>query len=82
MEDKVTSVHNVYDETLAKVQDHIFGNESKGIIGSMCRNNNIFFMFDSGERGSKGQIMQTGGVLGSLQKNKSDNLPNPLTTRY
>lgn len=82
MEDKVTSVHNVYDDTLATVQDRVFGNEPKGIIGSMSRNNNIFIMFDSGARGSKGQIMQTVGVLGSLQKNKTDNLPNPITTSY
>lgn len=82
MEDKINSVHNIYDDTIAAVQDRVFGNEAKGLIGSMSRNNNIFIMYDSGARGSKGQIMQTVGVLGSLQKNKTDNLPNPITTSY
>lgn len=82
LDDKVTAVHKVYKHTLDSIQDNIFGNDTKNILSSMNRNNNVFIMYDSGARGSKLQIMQTVGAVGSLQKTKTEDLPNPITSNY
>lgn len=82
LNDKVEAIHKVYKGTLDDIQDNIFGNESKHILSSMNRNNNVFIMYDSGARGSKLQIMQTVGAVGSLQKTKTEDLPNPITSNY
>lgn len=39
-------------------------------------------MFDSGARGSKGQIMQSIGAVGFLQKTKNTNLKLPVLSNY
>lgn len=51
-------------------------------ISSFDRNNNIFIMFDSGARGSKGQIMQACGIIGVLQKAKGEILEVPVLSNY
>lgn len=54
----------------------------KKFIQEFERTNNIFMMFDSKARGSEDQIMQTCGLLGVLQKTKTDSLDTPITSNY
>lgn len=49
---------------------------------SMDRNNNLFIIFDSGSRGNIGQLMQTAGAVGILQKSSTENMENAITTNY
>lgn len=49
---------------------------------AMDRNNNLFIIFDSGSRGNIGQLMQTAGVVGILQKSNTENMENAITTNY
>lgn len=52
------------------------------VISSFPRNNNLFIMFDSGARGSKGQILQTVGIIGITPKTTTEELETPITTCY
>ena len=55
----------------------------KGILPyGMSRNNNLFIIFDSGARGNVGQVMQTCGLLGILQKTKTQDMEIPVTSNY
>ena len=55
----------------------------KGILPyGMSRNNNLFIIFDSGARGNVGQVMQTCGLLGILQKTKTQDMEIPVTGNY
>lgn len=55
---------------------------SETFMASFDRNNNIFIMFDSGARGSEGQIMQACGIIGVLQKSKNETLEVPVLSNY
>jgi DNA-directed RNA polymerase beta subunit/DNA-directed RNA polymerase beta' subunit len=80
-EDKVAVANEVYKQAFNDIEVDIFGNgaDKNGIID---RNNNLFIMFDSGARGSKGQIMQSIGAVGFLQKTKDENLKLPVLGNY
>lgn len=67
-------IANIYKNANAKIQ--------AGLIESLNRNNNLFIIMDSGARGNMGQIMQTLGALGILQKTKTEDLETPVTHSY
>ena len=69
------AVMSVYSEIRTK-------NFQKKFMQEFERTNNIFMMFDSKARGSEDQIMQTCGLLGVLQKTKTDSLDTPITSNY
>lgn len=69
------AVMSVYSEIRTK-------DFQKKFMQEFERTNNIFMMFDSKARGSEDQIMQTCGLLGVLQKTKTDSLDTPITSNY
>lgn len=73
-EDKHSAIEKLSKQTMDFIQ--------KDLISSMDRDNNIFIMFDSGARGSKGQIAQTCGAIGILDKTESQTLVTPITSNY
>lgn len=73
-EDKKKAILKLYNKANKEIETDM--------IDNMQRNNNIFIMFDSGARGSKGQILQTCGVIGTLQKTKTEDLENSITSNY
>ena len=54
----------------------------KDYMSSFDRTNNIFMIYDSKAKGSEDQIMQSCGMLGILQKTKTDTLDVPITSNY
>lgn len=80
--DKANCIQKIYKKAFDSIEEDIFGNAKKGILGALERNNNIFIMFDSGARGSKSQIMQSIGVVGNLQKTKDTDLEMPVIANY
>lgn len=52
------------------------------LIKEFDRNNNMFIMFDSGARGTPGQIMQTCGMIGVLSKTSNEALETPVLSNY
>lgn len=73
-QDKKTMLTDIYK----KVNEKIKGNLTK----TMDRNNNLFIMYDSGARGNAGQIMQTCGSVGILQKTKNEDLETSVIHSY
>lgn len=73
-EDRKKGIQNLYKGTLGKIKS--------ALPASMDRNNNLFIIYDSGARGNIGQIMQTTGAIGILQKTKSENMEMPVTGNY
>lgn len=67
-------IANTYKEANARIQS--------GLVDILDRNNNLFIIMDSGSRGNMGQIMQTLGALGILQKTKTEDLETPVTHSY
>lgn len=78
--DKARCISSLYSKAFSDIEEDIFGGNGKNSI--IDRNNNIFIMYDSGARGSKGQIMQSIGAVGSLQKTKNENLELPVISNY
>ena len=81
-DDRVESINTIYKKSFKQIETNIFGDEKAGKLGTISRNNNVFIMFDSGARGSKGQIMQSIGAVGFLQKTKNTNLKLPVLSNY
>lgn len=81
-DDRVESINTIYKKSFKQIETNIFGDEKSGKLGTISRNNNVFIMFDSGARGSKGQIMQSIGAVGFLQKTKNTNLKLPVLSNY
>lgn len=79
--DKTNCMNDIYKKAFSDIEIDIFGN-GKELPGVLDRNNNIFIMFDSGARGSKSQIMQSIGVVGKLQKTKTEDLELPVLRNY
>lgn len=52
------------------------------VMAAFPRNNNLFIMFDSGARGSEGQILQTVGIIGITSKTNTEELETPIATSY
>lgn len=73
-EGKKDGIQKIYKDAADKVK--------KALPASMDRNNNLFIIFDSGSRGNIGQIMQTTGMIGILQKTKTENMEMPVTGNY
>lgn len=73
-QDRKAMLTNIYK----KVNEKIKGNLTK----TMNRNNNLFIMYDSGARGNAGQIMQTCGSVGILQKTKNEDLETSVVHSY
>ena len=73
-QDKKAMLTDIYK----RVNEKIKGNLTK----TMDRNNNLFIMYDSGARGNAGQIMQTCGSVGILQKTKSEDLETSVIHSY
>lgn len=73
-EGKKDGVQKIYKDAAEKVK--------KALPAAMDRNNNLFIIFDSGSRGNIGQIMQTAGMIGILQKTKTENMEMPVTGNY
>lgn len=73
-EDKKKALTDIY----RSVNEKIKGN----LTSTMGRNNNMFIMYDSGARGSAGQIMQTCGCVGILQKTKTEDLETSVVHSY
>lgn len=69
-------------ETMEAVFKACMDASSKSLITSMPRNNNLFIMFDSNARGDEKQIMQSCGMIGMLQKSKTEILETPVITNY
>jgi DNA-directed RNA polymerase subunit beta len=72
----------VRKDTLIAIYDGCKSVIKDTFMTSFDRNNNIFIMFDSGARGSEGQIMQACGVIGVLQKAKGEVLEIPVLSNY
>lgn len=72
--DRKDGIQNIYKTILSEVKD--------ALPAAMDRNNNLFIIYDSGSRGNIGQIMQTAGAIGILQKTKSENMEMPVTGNY
>ena len=77
-EDKKNAVTALYVDSSIGVCEKI----KKDMISQIPRNNNIFIMMDSGARGNETQVMHMCGVIGSLQKTKTENLEDPVTSNY
>lgn len=73
-EGKKDGIQKIYKNAADKVK--------KALSSAMDRNNNLFIIFDSGARGNIGQIMQTTGMIGILQKTKTENMEMPVTGNY
>ena len=67
-------IADLYSATKQKIQ--------KSLTETLPRNNNFFIIYDSGSRGNISQVMQTAGVIGILQKSKTENMETPVTTNY
>lgn len=72
--DRVDGIQSIYSDAKKRVE--------KSLRSGMSRNNNLFIIFDSGSRGNIGQIMQTAGTIGILQKTKSKNMEMPVVHNY
>ena len=73
-EEKKKSIIAVYKELTSILK--------KRVMSEFPRNNNLFIMFESGARGSEGQILQTVGVIGITAKTSSEELETPIATSY
>jgi DNA-directed RNA polymerase beta subunit/DNA-directed RNA polymerase beta' subunit len=74
--------NEVRKNLLIEIYNGCKDNIAKTFVASFDRNNNIFIMFDSGARGTEGQIMQACGVIGILQKSKNETLEVPVLSNY
>lgn len=52
------------------------------VMSEFPRNNNLFIMFESGARGSEGQILHTVGIIGITAKTATEELETPIATSY
>lgn len=73
-EDKKSGIAKIYNKTHTKIKN--------SLQNSMKRNNNLFIIFDSGARGSVGQIMQSSASIGILQKSRLEDMETPIANNY
>lgn len=77
-EDKKDAINLLYNDkengALPQVQ--------RALLSAIDRNNNLFIMWDSGARGNATQLMHMCGAIGILQKSKTENMENPVTSNY
>ena len=67
----ITKIYKDANKTIEKI-----------LSNSLDRNNNMFIIFDSGSRGNIGQVMQTMGTIGILDKTKTESMETPVTGNY
>lgn len=65
-----------------RVYSHACSKLKNALPLSMPRNNNLFIIFDSGARGNTGQLMQTAGAIGILQKTNKEDMEMAITGNY
>lgn len=91
-DDKVVKLQKYYQMGLLSVSDRKEGTTriysqacsklKNALPMSMPRNNNLFIIYDSGARGNTGQLMQTAGAIGILQKTNKEDMETAITKNY
>lgn len=73
-EENRTMSHSIWEETKKNAQNTI--------MKSIKSDNNLYYMLYSGARGNPGQIMQTVGFVGTIQKTMTEDIERPILNGY
>ncbi|MEY8334655.1 hypothetical protein AALB53_16345 [Lachnospiraceae bacterium 47-T17] len=77
-DDKRDAVYSLYNNNKDGVNKLV----KDELLENLSRDNNIFIMMDSGARGNETQVMHMCGIIGNLQKTKTEDLEDPITGNY
>lgn len=67
---------------IARIYNESHDNIKKSLQNAIERNNSFFIIYDSGARGSIGQVMQSSASIGVLQKSRTEDMETPVVNNY
>lgn len=78
-EDKIAAVHEIYDPGSKEGMHELI---TKAVNNAIKPDNNINIIMNSGARGNAAQLMAMCGIIGSLQKTKTEDMESPVLSDY